>query len=356
MGGIETFAADLLVALHARRLQTELVCWSGSGRNENPALKDLANSGVRISRSRLRHGCRWGWPDTAMVQHSWRRFADSEILVFGKILHPSAHRRILTLRRRMILITPYRPMEMWAERQPDSAILNSFESIIVQAQIFEDDLRRFGYAGKTFILPYLPPDIQGSSRWPESSQLQIGYLGRLVPDKNLDYLIVSFSRLRAMGVDAQLHIYGDGPERHALQSLTDEMNLAPHIHFHGNQGRTEIPAAIDSCHLFAFSSNTEGQCLSALEILARGRQVIGTPVGAFPEFLSGLLGSVAPLDDPTAFAFALKAIAKPVLEGSITPTDIQKAYQSRFPRQQAIEGYLRVFGCSDSIEQKSETL
>ena len=356
VGGIETFAADLLSALRARKLQTELICWSGRGRNENPTLTGLTKSGVKISRSNWRRGCRWGWPDTAMVLHGWKRLADSEILVFGKVLHPSAHRRILTLRRRMVLITPYRPMEMWGERQPDRQILNSFESIIVQAHAFEDDLRRLGYEGKIFNLPYIPPDVESSSGWPASSQLQIGYLGRLVADKNLKYLIVSFSRLRAMGVEAQLHIFGDGPERHAIQSLTNELKLAAHIQFHGNQDRTEIPAAIDSCHLFAFSSRTEGQCLSSLEILARGRRVLGTPVGAFPEFLSGLLGSIAPLDDPAAFASALKEIAKPVLEGRITPADVQQAYQSRFPRQQVIEGYLRVFGCSDSIDRENQAI
>jgi hypothetical protein len=75
---------------------------------------------------------------------------------------------------------------------------------------------------------------------------------------------------------------------------------------------------------------------------------LGTPVGAFPEFLGGVLGSIAPLDDPTTFAAALAAIARPVLDKSLTPADIQAAYQSRFSREETIEGYLRAFGCSSS--------
>ncbi len=356
VGGIETFAADLLLALRARKLQAQFVCWSGSGQNGNPTWRDLANSGVKISCSRLHHGCRWGWPDRAMVLHSWKRLAESEVLVFAKVLHPSAHRLILPLGKRMILITPYRPREMWTDRDPGVEMLNSFEAIIVQACAFEDDLRRFGYGGRVFNLPYLPPEVQSSVGVPTGSQLQVGYLGRLVEDKNLKYLIVSFSKLRAMGVDAHLHIFGDGPERNAIQLLGNEMNIAAHIQFHGSQGRPAIPAAIDSCHVFAFSSTTEGQCLSALEILARGRRVLGTPVGAFPEFLSGLLGSIAPLDDPTAFAVALKAIAKPVLEGRITPADVQQAYRRRFPRTQVIDGYLRAFGCSDLNGQEKRAI
>src|SRR5208283_3412399 len=157
-----------------------LVCWSGTGQGANPALKSLADSGVKVFRSRLRRGCRWGLPDTAMVVQGWRQLARSQTLVFGKTLHCNAHRLILPLKKRMILITPYRPMEMWTEGERDSKNLNSFESIIVQGRAFEDDLRRLGYGGKTFNLPYLPPEVQGVNGWPAGSQLQLGYLGRLV--------------------------------------------------------------------------------------------------------------------------------------------------------------------------------
>ncbi len=349
VGGIETFVADLLTALRTREIAAELICWDAASKSSNPLLQELSEKGVNVYCSDWRWGCRWGWPDRIMADRCWKRMRDADVLVFGKLLHHTVHRRALSHRKRMVFITPYRPVEMWKEQRPDAAILNSFESIIVQASPFEEDLRGFGYNGQVVILPYIPPDVRDAASFPEPSPLRIGFLGRLVPDKNLKYLIVSFSRLRTMGVDAQLHIFGDGPERNAIQSLTNEMNLATSIQFHGNQDRTEIPAEIDSCHFFAFSSTTEGQCLSALEILARGRPVLGTPAGAFPEFLSGLLGSIAPLDDPTAFAAALMAVAKQVLEGNITPTDIQQAYQNRFPRQNAIEGYLRVFGCSGSI-------
>lgn len=354
VGGIEAFAADLLFALRSREVQAELICWSSNGSTANPALVVLSKSGIRLTRSSWRWGCRWGWPDKAMVLQGWSRFADSEILVFGKLLHPDAHRRLLSLGKRMILITPYRPSEMWEQRRPDPAILNSFESIVVQASFFENDLRTLGYEGRVFTLPYLPPDTLPANPWPRDARLQIGFLGRLVPDKNLDYLIVSFSRLRPMGTDAELHLYGDGPERETLQSLAVRLGLTAHIHFHGALDRSQVPAAIDRCHLFAFSSTTEGQCLAALEVLARGRPVLGTPVGAFPEFLGGLLGSIAPLHDPEAFAAAIQAMTAPVLSGELTPEEVQWAYVNRFQRRQVIEGYLQVFGCPYSKQEETQ--
>jgi len=348
VGGIETFTADLALALSERRLQTELICWSGTGDRENPALARLARSGVRISRTNWRWGCRLGWPDKLMVRHQWKRFVASDLLVFGKLLHPDAHRRLLPLRKRMILITPYRPSEMWREQRPSDDLLNSLESVIVQAQAFEADLREFGYRGRVFILPLPPPEPGRVPPWPVTSTLQVGFLGRLVPDKNLDYLIASFACLRELGVTAELNIFGHGPELDALQSVANRRGLAGQVHFRGNQNHAEINRAIDSCHLFAFTSRTEGLPIGLLEILSRGRPVLGTPVGAFPEVLFKPLGSVAPLDNPKAFATAMKALAEALLRGEITPQLVQEAYGRRFPRAQVIDEYMRIFSDSAS--------
>jgi glycosyltransferase involved in cell wall biosynthesis len=344
VGGIETFSADLLRALAARKVETELICWNSGGRNPNPALQELSRSGVKIARTNWRWGCRWGWPDRLMVARQWKRIAQAELLVFGKLLDRSAHRRLLPLRKRMILITPYRPAEMWQDWRPEEEILNSFQAIIVQAQRFEDELRQLGYRGEVFTLPYLPPGARDTSAWPENSLLRIGFLGRLVPDKNLEYLIDSFCCLRETNRRVQLHIFGDGPERNNLESLVGRLNLGTSVHFHGNQERSQVASAIDSCHFFAFSSTTEGQCMAALEILSRGRPVVGTPVGAFPEFLSGPLGAIAPLHDAAAFAAAMHMLARPIIAGEIVPDDVQRAYLTRFSRRKVIEGYLRVFG------------
>lgn len=304
IGGIETFAADILSALSSRETRCELICWDASRGDANPMLANLAKCGVKISSSSWRWGCRWGWPDSVMVREQWQHLAAAKVLVFGKLLDERAHRRIQSLGKRMILVTPYRPAEMWRNGRPDHKTLNSFESISVQAKSFELDLREFGYEGEIHFLPYLPPDTQKASPWPALSVLQVGFLGRLVPDKNLEYLIRSFSHLREMSIEAQLHIFGDGPDRSALEALTNRMGMAGSVFFHGSVDRSGIAGAIDSCHLFAFSSKTEGQPLASLESLSRGRPVLGTPVGSFPEYLSGPLGSVAPLGAPAAYAAA----------------------------------------------------
>jgi glycosyltransferase involved in cell wall biosynthesis len=356
VGGIETFTADLALALSDQRMQTELICWSARGKRENPALQRLSKNGVKIHRTDWRWGCRFGWPDNVMVLQQWKRFVDSDLLVFGKLLHSSAHRRLLPLKKRMILITPYRPAEMWKSQRPSDELLDSLEAIIVQAPVFERDLREFGYHGKVFVLPLPPPDAKKCSPWPATATLHVGFVGRLVPDKNVEYLIRSFSQLMKMGIPTKLSIFGDGPERDNLQSMTNRAGLTDDIQFHGHQDHREIHRAIDSCHVFAFTSRTEGLPIGALEILSRGRPVLGTPVGALPEVLSEPLGSIAPLDDPAAFASALKSMSEPIFSGEITPEGIQQEYCNRFSRQRVINDYLQIFERSDSLQECQQAI
>src|SRR5208337_1471335 len=108
----------------------------------------------------------------------------------------------------------------------------------------EEDVRKFGYKGKVYILPLPPPEVPETHPWPASATLQIGFLGRLVPDKNVEYLIRSFARLCEMGVAAHLNIFGDGPERNMLEEIARETGIADRIRFHGLQSRADIPEAI----------------------------------------------------------------------------------------------------------------
>ena len=112
-----------------------------------------------------------------------------------------------------------------------------------------------------------------------SSVIRVGFLGRLEPQKNLPHLL-QFSRF--MRNEVRLEIFGDGTERpRLLERLADD---CPHlVQFHGAIDRELILSVIDSCDIFVVPSVSEGQCLAALEIIARGKRLIAAPVGALPE-------------------------------------------------------------------------
>ncbi len=81
-------------------------------------------------------------------------------------------------------------------------------------------------------------------------------------------------------------MFGDGHLRKNLEELACGLGIEKFVVFHGNIPNSRVPEVIASCHLFAFTSINEGQCLAALEILSCGRPLVATDVGALPEILS----------------------------------------------------------------------
>ena len=134
------------------------------------------------------------------------------------------------------------------------------------------------------------------------------------------------------------------PEKGRLQTLANQLDLDDRVTFHGSVPRAAIHAAVASCHFFAFSSITEGQCLAALEVLACGRPLVATPVGAFSETLSdSRLGILAPLANQDAYAAALCRLGDEVMSGVRQPSQVQEAYLLRYAHDAVLDAYARLF-------------
>ena len=342
-GGIESFLHDAILGLHSRAFPVRLACWGP----DSPLLRSLRAASVPVLRRKWRWGCRWAWPDRRLARLSTQLVRNSDLVIFGKLPVPAVHRRLLAARGaarlpRFVFVTPYRPAEMWAARAPELELLRSFDSIVVQSPGFVDDLALLGYSGRTDVLPYVPPDCLPPAPLP-APPLKIGFLGRLVDQKNLPYLFEVFRSVLSSRA-ATLDIFGDGPLRDRLAELARSLGIAPLVRFRGFVPRARIAAAVDSCHLFAFASVTEGQCLAALEILARGRPIAATPVGALSDILSDpRLGSVVSLSAPHQFAGTLCRLGDDLFSGALSPAGVQAAYRRRFARDSVLDSYADLF-------------
>jgi glycosyltransferase involved in cell wall biosynthesis len=242
---------------------------------------------------------------------------------------------------------------MWRDAPPAASTINAFDLIIVQTAGFADELRDLGYAGLLETIPLIPPKIGSACPLPPSKDsIRLGFLGRLVPQKNLVYLLDALRHLvEGQGRPTtgpwswELDIFGDGPARGELEAAVIARGLQARVHFHGAVPHHSVHAAIDRCHLFAFSSVSEGQCLAALEILSRGRPIVATPVGAFPEFLTAPeLGRLAPLDDPTQFAAGLSQVGFALMRGLLTPQSVRNRFIHMFPHDEIVDSYCDLIG------------
>ncbi|NVN83319.1 glycosyltransferase family 4 protein [Vibrio sp. Scap16] len=102
----------------------------------------------------------------------------------------------------------------------------------------------------------------------------VGFVGRLSHEKAPDRFIT----LAQANPDHHFHLFGDGPERQALESSN-----CKNLTFHGHQ--TNMSSAWQTIDVLVIPSRYEGLPMAALEAMARGIPVIATNVGNLPQLI-----------------------------------------------------------------------
>jgi glycosyltransferase involved in cell wall biosynthesis len=134
---------------------------------------------------------------------------------------------------------------------------------------------------------YYLAKIQEMKNSPEISELQLpekrlvlGTIGRLFPEKGIDFLVKSFQRLRNEFPNLYLLVVGDGPERKNLEKLVDSLNLGVHVLFTGVLNNV-IPA-LQQMDIFVMPSLREGFPNVILEAAFFEKRIVTTNVGSIP--------------------------------------------------------------------------
>jgi len=110
------------------------------------------------------------------------------------------------------------------------------------------------------------------------SEINIIFVGRLVPQKGIFDLIKACALLNVSEINWKLSIIGSGPFLHKLKSLSGELNLLDRITFLGFQ--TEVSAIMQNADILVLPSEKEGMSNVLLEAIAVGLPIIATDVGA----------------------------------------------------------------------------
>ena len=127
--------------------------------------------------------------------------------------------------------------------------------------------------------------------------------------KGHEVALRSWPRVLRAVPDAHLVVVGDGEHRHALESLTDALELRDRVVFLGN--RDDVPAVLAASTLVALPSFTEALPTALVEAGAGGLASVATDVGGIPEIVQhGVTGLVVPPGDPGAFADAVVSLLR----------------------------------------------
>jgi glycosyltransferase involved in cell wall biosynthesis len=172
------------------------------------------------------------------------------------------------------------------------------------------------------------------------SGVRLAAAGRLVAGKNLAPLIETMVLLRADDVNVALDVYGDGPERQAIEALLMECSLRDHVTLHGY--RADWVTRASKADIFLNLSETEGFCIVVAEAMLAGLPVIAVDVGGVRDYGrdgENMLKLPAP-DARGARAAILRLMSEPCLRerlGRRARADMLRGYNADACRQHVSE-------------------
>ena len=136
----------------------------------------------------------------------------------------------------------------------------------------------------------------------------IGYVGRMVPIKDLRTLLTAFGLALAKQPNLWLVLAGDGPIRDDLQALAHRSGIAERVRFLG--WTEDLPRTYATLDICALSSLNEGTPVAAIEAMAAGKAVASTAVGGVPDVIeNGVTGLLVAPGSNEALAEALVRLA-----------------------------------------------
>jgi len=139
-------------------------------------------------------------------------------------------------------------------------------------------------------------------------------VSRLGPEKNLGFLLRSFTRLLDLEPNLHLVVIGDGPDEESLKETAYLFGLSSHVHWIGEVPYEDIPNWLAMGDFFVITSVNESHPLVVLEALAAGLPVLGIPSpGINGTVIDGVNGLISP-ENTDAFATQMRRLtAQPEL-------------------------------------------
>jgi len=129
------------------------------------------------------------------------------------------------------------------------------------------------------------------------------YVGRVAHEKNIDFLLRMFVRLRERCPEALFVIAGEGPARMHLIGLAQDLEIDRSVRFIGYLERnSELPDCYAAGDAFVFASRTETQGLVLLEAMAQGTPVVSTAELGTRSILKSGCGAFVVKEDEAVFA------------------------------------------------------
>ncbi|MDL5352416.1 glycosyltransferase [Microbacterium sp. zg-YB36] len=182
-------------------------------------------------------------------------------------------------------------------------IADRFDGVLWLTPSQQADVERRVSGIRSSVVPHPAPS--GLTNDPVRGRIVM--LNTLIPRKRVADAVRALAAVRVSVPHAELHVYGDGPERAALAELAESLGIGDAVLLHGHAPDPE--AAWATADLFVLTSTNEGQPLVLLEALGHGVPVVSYDIPYGPrDTLARGGGMLVPDGDVDALAGALTAL------------------------------------------------
>jgi glycosyltransferase involved in cell wall biosynthesis len=178
------------------------------------------------------------------------------------------------------------------------------------------------YKSKLIYLPENAIDVKrfGKVKESQNSTLKAAFVGRLVPYKGCDMLISAIAPF-IKKTSITLDIFGDGPERIALEKQVSEMGIQAGVKFHGFVKNSELQDFLVQSDIFVFPSIREFGGGVVLEAMALGLVPVVVDYGGPSEFVNKSCGYLVRLGPREKIVHQLSLVFDKIIKD---PSDLKE--------------------------------
>jgi len=117
------------------------------------------------------------------------------------------------------------------------------------------------------------PDFLMKKHIPEDAFV-VGHMGRLAPEKNLEFLARSVVAFMKEHGEAVFLLVGTGPSHEAIEQIFAEAGMSGRLYMCGVLEKDDLADALNAMSVFAFASKSETQGMVLTEAMAAGLPVV----------------------------------------------------------------------------------
>jgi L-malate glycosyltransferase len=204
---------------------------------------------------------------------------------------------------------PRRELNWFAKVRARIAFQNA-DAVCPVSQNLREHIEAYGIKARYHVIPnpvntrLFYPDISKNANRTDHIK-HILFVGRLHPNKGLQYLIKAMSEIIKNRRDFVLDIVGEGPNKIEYQELTKSMGLDNFIKFHGGKALLDVSDCMRRADFVVLPSEWENLPVVLLEAMACGKPIIASSVGGIPEIVEPRVGLLVKSKDVIELATAI---------------------------------------------------